>query len=42
MRRFAKVVVSGVSGPRDYFWRIAIGVAASVSAAWAAWTLTLG
>ena len=37
-----KIVVSSVSGPRDYFWRIAIGVVASVSAAWAAWTLTLG
>jgi uncharacterized membrane protein (DUF4010 family) len=37
-----KIVVSGVSGPRDYFWRIAIGVVASVGAAWAAWALTLG
>ena len=32
-----KIIVSAVTGPRTYLWRIAIGVLASVSAAWAAW-----
>ncbi|HVF16053.1 MAG TPA: DUF4010 domain-containing protein [Steroidobacteraceae bacterium] len=35
-----KIVVSFIAGPIGFAIRIAIGVAASVSAAWAAWMLT--
>lgn len=33
----SKLIVSGVSGPPGFLWRVAAGVAASVTAAWAAW-----
>jgi uncharacterized membrane protein (DUF4010 family) len=35
-----KIVVSFVAGPTGYAIRIALGVAASVGAAWAAWIIT--
>jgi uncharacterized membrane protein (DUF4010 family) len=36
----AKIVVSVVSGPPAYAWRIAAGVLTSVAAAWAVWLAT--
>jgi uncharacterized membrane protein (DUF4010 family) len=34
-----KIVVSALTGPRGYLWRVAGGIVASVSAAWLVWWL---
>lgn len=35
-----KIIVSAITGPREFLWRVAIGVVASVGAAWAVWIAT--
>lgn len=37
----SKILVSGVSGPRAFLWRVVAGVCASVAAAWTAWWVLL-